>query len=124
MLARIVTMIGGFIAAVFLVTLAVANRHGVRLVLDPFNPENPVIAAELPFYVYLFAALIGGVLLGGLATWISQAKWRRTARNRTQEAIRWKAEAERLVREREAAAASGPARKQLALVGGSGVRGR
>ncbi len=124
MLARIATLIVGFIAAIFLVTLAIANRHAVRLVLDPFNPENPVISAELPFYAYLFAVLIGGVLLGGFATWMSQSKWRRTARNRTQEAIRWKAEAERLVREREAGMPSGQSRKQLALVGASTARGR
>ena len=119
---RIVSLAAGFIAAIFLVSLALANRHTVRLVLDPFNADNPVIAAELPFYAFLFAMLIGGVLLGGGATWLSQGKWRRTARGRTQEAMRWKAEAERLVREREAAAMAVQPRKQLTGTGGSTAR--
>lgn len=118
MLGRIVSLILGFIATVFLVTLAIANRHPAKLVLDPFNPENPVLAIDLPFYAYLFAMLIAGVVLGGVATWMGQGKWRRTARGRTQESIRWKAEAERLAREREAAAAAGG--KQLAIAGGRG----
>ena len=63
--------------------------------------------------------LIAGVVLGGFATWVGQSKWRRTARGRTQESIRWKAEAERLAREREAAAAAASPGKQLAIAGGS-----
>jgi uncharacterized integral membrane protein len=118
-LGRILGLIIGFVAAVFLVTLAVANRHLVRLVLDPFNPESPVVSIDLPFYAYLFAMLIAGVVLGGFATWVGQSKWRRTARGRTQESIRWKAEAERLAREREAAAAAASPGKQLAIAGGS-----
>lgn len=123
MLGRILGLIIGFVAAVFLVTLAVANRHLVRLVLDPFNPESPVVSIDLPFYAYLFAMLIAGVVLGGFATWVGQSKWRRTARGRTQELIRWKAEAERLAREREAAAAAASPGKQLAIAGG-GARAR
>ena len=49
---------------VLLATIAVANRHPVRLALDPFDAQNPVIALQLPFYAYLFAMLIVGVLLG------------------------------------------------------------
>ena len=115
MIGRVVGLIFGFIAAVILVSLAVANRHGVLMVLDPFNPQDPVIAISLPFYSYLLAMLLFGVLLGGLATWFSQGKWRRMARVRNQEALRWKAEAERLSRERDAATAA--SRKQLTLAG-------
>ena len=64
--------------------------------------------------------LIAGVVLGGFATWVSQSKWRRTARGRTQESIRWKAEAERLAREREAAATAASPGKQLAMAGNRG----
>jgi hypothetical protein len=111
---RVLGLMLGLAAAVILVSLAVANRHGVLMVLDPFNPQDPVIAINLPLYAYLLAMLLFGVLLGGMATWISQGKWRRMARVRAQEALRWKAEAERLSRERDATAA---ARKQLALAG-------
>src|SRR5262249_14602473 len=113
LISRLLLTTGAFLAAVLLVTLAVANRHGVRLVLDPFNPETPVISAELPFYAYLFAMLIVGVVLGSTATWIGQGKWRRMVRVRTHEALRWKSEAERLTRERDAGVAE--KRKHLAL---------
>jgi len=99
---RIVWLLVAFPAAVVLVTLAVANRHSARLVLDPFRPETPVLAVVLPFYAYLFGALILGVLLGGFSTWLSQGRWRRTARLRSADAKRWRAEADRLARERDA----------------------
>ena len=48
-------------------TLAVSNGHRVRLVLDPFRPDEPVLSLVLPFYVYLLGALLVGVVIGGLA---------------------------------------------------------
>lgn len=119
MLKRIVWLLIAFPAALVLVTLAVANRHGVRLVLDPFRPEQPVVSVVLPFYVYLFGCLVIGVLLGGMAMWMTQGRWRRTARVRTQEAVRWQAEADRLARERDANVSTTPTtgRKQLAVAG-------
>ena len=50
----------------------------------------------------LLAALIIGVVMGGLATWITQRRWRRIARTRAADAARWRAEADRLSRERDA----------------------
>ena len=88
------------VTAGVLITVFVSNRHQVRLVLDPIS-EVPVLAFELPFYVYLAGALIVGVALGGMRTWIGQSHWRRSARARAQEAMRWQAEADRLQRERE-----------------------
>ncbi len=102
MLKRILTLLVAFPAAAILVTMAVANRHAVTMVLDPFNPDAPVLSLSLPFYAYLFGALILGVLLGGMATWLSQARYRRQARQRGMEARRWQAEADRLARERDA----------------------
>jgi uncharacterized integral membrane protein len=64
-LKRVVRLLLAFPAALLLITLAVSNRHSVRLVLDPFRPEAPALSLELPFYVYLFAALVVGVMLGG-----------------------------------------------------------
>jgi uncharacterized integral membrane protein len=88
-------------ASVVLVTLAVANREPVRLVLDPFRPESPALSIALPLYAYLLGALILGVVLGGVATWATQGRWRRTARSKSQDAMRWQAEADRLSRERD-----------------------
>src|SRR5262245_9701923 len=86
---------------IVLVALGVANDHDVRLGLDPFRPADPVLSLVLPFYAWLLAALIIGVVVGGTATWLTQAGWRRSARSRDTEARRWQAEADRLRRERE-----------------------
>ena len=83
MLQRIITVLVAFPLAALLITLAVANRHDVRLVLDPFRPEQPAISVVLPFYAFLFGVLALGILAGGMAVWMSQGRWRRTARMRT-----------------------------------------
>lgn len=121
---KIVTLLVAFPAALILVTLAIANRHPVRLVLDPFRPEAPVISMTLPFYAYLLSALIAGVALGGIATWFNQGHWRTKANLRIREVRRWQSEAERLSRERDDIVMAGrsatqPAErgKQLAVAG-------
>ncbi|MDO9381358.1 MAG: LapA family protein [Hyphomicrobiaceae bacterium] len=101
MLRRIAWILIAFPAAIVLVTLAIANRHTVQLVLDPFRPDAPALSLVLPLYAYLFAALVAGVVLGGVATWVTQRHWRRDARVKTHEARRWHAEADRLTRERD-----------------------
>jgi len=113
-LKRITLLLISFPVALLLITLAIANRHTVRMVLDPFRPEAPVISIDLPFFYYLFGALLIGVVAGGSAVWLSQSHWRQTARNRTQEARRWHAEADRLTRERDADLNRA---KQLAIAG-------
>jgi uncharacterized integral membrane protein len=99
-LRKLITALIGFPVAVVLVAIAVTNRHQVKLALDPFSAE-PLIALELPFYVYLIASLILGVILGGVATWLSQGRMRRHARVHMVEARRWRLEADRLSRERD-----------------------
>ncbi len=94
-------------AAILFVTLAVANRHDVTLVLDPFKPESPVFSLTGPFFLYLFSTLFFGIVLGGVASWLSQGKWRKTARQRTREAYKWKQEADRLNQDSEIAARPG-----------------
>lgn len=112
---RILWLLIAIPAAVVLVTLAVANRHEVRLVLDPFRPDTPVVSLVLPFYAYLFIAMLVGVIVGGVAMWASQGRWRKSARLKGKEAARWHAEADRLTRERDAQAAG--AARQLAAPG-------
>jgi hypothetical protein len=114
-LRRIVWLLIALPAGLVLITLAVANRHDVRLVLDPFRPEAPVLSLVMPFYAYLLAVLLAGVLLGGAAMWLSQGSWRRSARVQGREAARWHAEADRLTRERDAQA--GARQKQLVAAG-------
>jgi uncharacterized integral membrane protein len=99
-------------AVIVLAAIGVANTQGVRLALDPFRPNDPAVSLELPFYAWLLAAVIVGVVIGGLATWATQARWRRSARRGEAETQRWKAEAERIGRERQLEAS-----RQLASAG-------
>lgn len=114
MLKRVFTIVIAFPMALVLIALAVANRHAVRLVLDPFRPESPAISLVLPFYAYLFGALALGIVAGGLAVWLSQGHWRSAARVRFQEARRWQAEADRLARERDAEVGASRGRQLIA----------
>ena len=101
MIAKFLWTVLTLIAVIVTVTLSVANRELVRLVLDPFNAQNPALYIDIPLYVLLLGGLTLGVVLGGMATWFTQAKWRRTARARTKESNRWRTEADRLTRERD-----------------------
>ena len=102
MLKRMFGLIVSFLAAIVLVAIAVANRHSVALVLDPFRPDSPALQIVLPFYAHIIGALILGVLLGGAATWVTQSRWRRSSRKGVEDAKRWRSEADRLIRERDA----------------------
>lgn len=112
MLHRIVRLLVLLPAVVVLAALGVANTHGVRLVLDPFRPDAPALSVVLPFYLWLLGTLILGVLVGGAAAWTAQSRWRRSARRSEAETRRWKAEVERLNRERHPESA-----RQLAPAG-------
>lgn len=102
MLKRLIWFTLALPIGALLVTLAVANRHPVRMAFNPFRPEDARLSIEMPFFGYLLGALIVGVVIGGLAAWLGQSRWRRTARHRTQEAMRWQSEANRLANERDA----------------------
>ena len=80
------------------VAFGVANRHLVRFVFDPISGPGSSAAVEAPLFIYLFAALIVGFLLGGAVAWISQGRWRRAARRRQHELFELKKENERLAR--------------------------
>ena len=72
--------------AIILVALAVANRGTTAFTMDPFNPGNPALTVQLPLFVLLFAAVCVGLVVGSLATWFKQGRYRKMARLRTQEA--------------------------------------
>lgn len=81
--------------AVALVVLSVANRHSVTLALNPFRPDDQVLSFSLPLFVLVFAALIVGVLIGSLVTWIAQGRYRKRARDEAHEARKWREEADK-----------------------------
>lgn len=66
----------------------------------------PGVGVFLPLSFVCFSFLILGLLAGGAASWMTQSKWRKQARQRTLDAHRWRAEAERLTRERDSAVAA------------------
>jgi uncharacterized integral membrane protein len=86
MIKRLLTIIVIVPVAIVLVSLAVANRGSVPFTLDPFNPGNPALTLSLPLFVYLFLALLIGVLTGSAATWLRQGRYRRMARHNAREA--------------------------------------
>src|SRR5258708_37164219 len=80
MIRKTVTALVLIVLAQVLISLAIANRQVVTVSLDPFDQGNPALVAAQPMYLFIFALLIGGVLLGGCAAWLRQAKWRARAR--------------------------------------------
>ncbi len=77
---RFVSLLIGLPVSILVIALAVANRREVLVSLDPFSPSAPVLSMTVPLYAVIFGALILGVVLGGLVTWLRQGRFRREAR--------------------------------------------
>lgn len=80
MLNRVVLVLIVVPLAIILIALAVANRHMTAFTLDPFNPGNAALTVDLPLFVMLFLVLIIGMIIGSLATWFRQGRYRKEAR--------------------------------------------
>lgn len=80
MFRKVVTAIIVVPLAIVIVAFAVANRQVVTVSFDPFSSTTPAYAASLPLFVLIFVLVVLGVILGGVAAWLRQAAWRRTAR--------------------------------------------
>jgi uncharacterized integral membrane protein len=78
--------------ALLIVVFAVANRQPVTVSFDPFGAGDPALSATLPLYIFIFILVILGVIVGGLAAWLRQHKWRRAARRAAAEARALKAD--------------------------------
>ena len=87
--------------AVVLIALAVVNRKPAMLILDPLGGTDPGLSLEAPLFLFLLGAFAFGLLVGGIATWIGQGKWRRLAREETRQARDWRRQADRLEKELE-----------------------
>ena len=85
---RIIAIIVLVPLAVVLIALSVANRATVQFTIDPFNPGNPTLSYNAPLFLWLFGALLLGVVIGSLVTWFTQGKHRRRARSSKLEATR------------------------------------
>jgi hypothetical protein len=106
-LALVIVPLGGL-----LVALAVVNRKPALLVLDPFGSGEPRLSLEAPLFLFLLGAFTLGLIVGGIATWFGQGKWRRTARAQSREARDLRRQASRLEKELEGVG-SAPHRMRL-----------
>jgi hypothetical protein len=110
MVRKIVTALILVPLAVVVIALAVANRQPVVISFDPFDQLHPAMARALPLYQLMLMLLIAGVVIGGVAAWVRQGKWRRAARLADAHARELRAEVERLRRRLgPAEVAAGPA---------------
>ncbi len=85
--------------AILFICFAVANRQTVVVSLDPFDQAHPAMALALPLFALILVLIIGGVIIGGVATWLRQGKWRRAARLAEAEARELRTELDRLKRQ-------------------------
>ena len=103
----------GIPLALFIILFAVANRQNVTVGFDPFAPTTPAFSIELPLFAIVLLSVMLGVLVGGIAAWARQGKWRKEAKRRRVETERLEAETE--TARREAAAARRQASAAAAL---------
>ena len=96
MIRKIVTALILVPIAVVFICFAVANRQSVVVSLDPFDTAHPAVSVSMPLFALILLLLIGGVMLGGIAAWIGQSKWRRAARHAEWEARELRREVDRL----------------------------
>jgi hypothetical protein len=80
---------------VLAVLLAVANRGDITLMLDPLQREGGP-SVQVPVYLVVLVAIMLGVIMGGIATWLAQGRHRRAARAARREVASLRAEADRM----------------------------
>src|SRR5436189_3767211 len=73
--------------AIVIVAFAIANRHMVKVSLDPVNGDDPALSFGLPLFVIILLSAVAGVAIGGSATWFRQRRWRRAARRHEADAL-------------------------------------
>jgi uncharacterized integral membrane protein len=66
--------------AIIILMFAVANREIITVSFDPFSTVQPALSFTMPLFVLIFILVIFGVILGGFAAWLRQAKYRRHVR--------------------------------------------
>jgi uncharacterized integral membrane protein len=98
MIRKIITALILVPLAIAFVMFAVANRQMVVVSFDPFDQAHPAFTLTRPLYQLILVLVIGGVVIGGAAAWLRQAKWRRAARLADAQARELRMEVDRLKR--------------------------
>jgi len=81
--------------AMLAVAFALANSEIVSVSFDPVT-QSPDHRIEVPLFVIVFAGLIVGVLLGGIATWIGQGRHRKAERMHRRDVERLRTDIDRM----------------------------
>jgi uncharacterized integral membrane protein len=98
MMRKLVTALILVPLAIVFATFAVANRQTVVVSFDPFNEAHPAFVLSVPLFALILTLVIGGVVVGGVAAWLRQSKWRRAARLADAQARELRMELDRLKR--------------------------
>lgn len=80
---------------IIIVALSVANRQQVSLAIPPQVNDAPLYSFSLPLYALLFGTLFVGLIIGSTATWFTQGKHRKQAREQKLEATKMTFEAQK-----------------------------
>ncbi|MCF6302259.1 MAG: LapA family protein [Devosiaceae bacterium] len=68
--------------SLLLVLFALANRHMVAVRFDPLMSEPALVGSvQVPLFIVIYAMLIIGIFLGGVATWFAQGELRQQKRH-------------------------------------------
>jgi uncharacterized integral membrane protein len=120
MIRKLVTALILVPLAIVLIAFAVANRETILVSLDPFDQADPALSIKLPLFVLILLVTIAAVILGGVAAWLRQSKWRRAARQAQAQVRELRAQVEAL--ERQANAPEPPAAPILRVGQGPRLR--
>lgn len=71
--------------ALVAILVAVANRTPVTLSVDPFTRDSTAFSITAPLFAVVILAVILGVIVGGIAVWWKQGRYRKRCRVAEQE---------------------------------------
>lgn len=80
MFRKVLTYVVLVPVAIIILMFAVANRQVVTVSFDPFSFTDPAFAMRMPLFALIFVLVILGIIIGGVAAWLKQGKWRKNAR--------------------------------------------
>jgi uncharacterized integral membrane protein len=103
MIRKIVNWLVILLVTAVVVTFAVANRQRITVNLDPLGITTPPLTASPKAWTLALGMVIIGVIIGGVAVWLRQARWRRNARALDREVRALRSENHELKHQLEAA---------------------
>lgn len=95
-MVRLIKLLFLLPVAIALVLFGVANRQVVTLVLDPVSAPAEALKISMPLFVFFFATLVVGAIVGAITSWLAQGRHRRAERHLRRECDRLSAECSQL----------------------------